>query len=673
MKHSNPFIITTALAFAIGIGIGFFKADSLPLLLPVVCLLLVVLAVFWFTSRNSFYNSPWFGGVLCIFFIALGCYKYQITVPEFQQQHYIHALTQQRPLVQLQIKEILKPDTYNYKYRAATQALDGVSCKGDIVYLITKDSLAKPLTIGDRVILNEKLTPVVGPKNPYQFNYAAYLKNQGIYHEIRSSYCEILKLEPAASSLKGYAEKFRNYCIYKLAQTSISQKELAVIQALILGQKKALDKQLYQSYAAAGAVHILAVSGLHVGILYAILLMLLAPVTRLEKGEIIRSISIVLSLWCYALVTGLSASVCRAVTMFSFFAFAQALGRKTSTINTLSLSFICLLMYNPLYVFQVGFQLSYLAVLSIITIQPKLASYYTPSNTLTKLLWNTMTVTIAAQIGLGPLSIYYFNQFPGLFFITNIIVLPLLGAVLSIGFVIVILGCFNILPDSMAKIYGGMIAILNDFITWIAAQDAFLFKEISFPKPLLFMSYGVIICLLVLCRKWNFKNLMFFLGSCGVTLGILTTMKVYPTPGHLIVFHKYKQTLLGVKQKHQTTLFVPDSITPALASLISSYKTANYNSSSAQEKLPKVFTYKETPVLILDSVGVFPKALQKPVVVLTQNTQIHLGRFIDSVSPRRIIADGSNYKSYVDRWRQTCIEKKIPFHSTYEKGAFIWQ
>ena len=673
MKHSNPFIITTALAFAIGIGIGFFKADSLPLLLPVVCLLLVVLTIFWFTSRNSFYNSPWFGGVLSLFFIALGCYKYQITIPKFQQQHYIHTLTQQRPLVQLQIKEISKPDTYNYKYRAVIEALDGVSCKGNIVYLITKDSLAKPLTIGDRVILNEKLTPVIGPKNPYQFKYAAYLKNQGIYHEIRSSYCEILKLEPAASSLKGYAEKFRNYCIYKLAQTSISQKELAVIQALILGQKKALDKQLYQSYAAAGAVHILAVSGLHVGILYAILLMLLAPVTRLEKGEIIRSVSIVLSLWCYALVTGLSASVCRAVTMFSFFAFAQALGRKTSTINTLSLSFISLLMYNPLYVFQVGFQLSYLAVLSIITIQPKLASYYTPSNTLTKLLWNTMTVTIAAQIGLGPLSIYYFNQFPGLFFITNIIVLPLLGAVLSIGFVIVVLGCFNILPDSMAKIYGGMIAILNDFIAWVAAQDAFLFKEISFPKPLLFMSYGVIICLLLVCRKWNFKNLMFFLGSCGVALGILTIMKVYPTPGHLIVFHKYKQTLLGVKQKHQTTLFVPDSITPALASLISSYKTANYNSSSAQEKLPTVFTYKETPVLILDSVGVFPKALQKPVVVLTQNTQIHLGRFIDSVSPRRIIADGSNYKSYLDRWRQTCIEKKIPFHSTYEKGAFIWQ
>ena len=656
-----------------GIIIGFFKAEFLPLLLPLVCLLLLVMSIFWYTNKNSFYNSPWFGITLCVFFIFLGCYKYQITIPAFQQNHYIHTLSQNRQLVQLQITEVLKPDTYNYKYRAATKALDGVSCKGDIVYLITKDSLAKPLSIGDRVILNGKLTPVNGPKNPYQFDYAAYVKNQGIYHEIRSSYNEILKLELAAPSIKGYAEQLRNYCIYKLAQTNIAQKQLAVIQALVLGQKSALDKQLYQSYAAAGAIHILAVSGLHVGILYAILVVLFAPVTKLTKGEIIRSVLIVLLLWCYALFTGLSTSVCRAVTMFSFFAFAQSLGRKNSTIYTLSLSFICLLFYNPLYLFQVGFQLSYLAVLSIILIQPKLSSYYTPCNKLVKILWNSTTVTIAAQIGLGPLTIYYFNQFPGLFFITNTIVLPLLGIILSIGFVVVVLGCLNILPISIAKLYGGIITLLNDFIAWVAGQDAFLFKKIYFPGEHLCISYGLIICVLWLCRKWNFKNLVLCLGSFGIALGLLTMMKVYPTPGHLVVFHKHNQTLLAVKQKNQVTMLVPDSITPGLERLISSYKTAHNNIDNRQEKTPRVFTYKDIPILILDSVGIFPSGIQKPIIVLTQNTQIHLGRFIDSVSPRHIIADGSNYKSYVDRWRKTCNEKKIPFHCTYEKGAFIWQ
>lgn len=631
------------------------------------------MSIFWYSNHTSLYNSPWFGLILSLFFISLGCYSYQNTIPAFQQHHYIHTLTQKRHIAQLQIKEVLKPNTYNYKYRATIQALDGVSCKGDIVYLITKDSLAKPLAIGDRVILNEKVSPVVGPKNPYQFNYAAYLKNQGIYHEISSSYCEILKLEPAASSLKGYAEQLRNYCIDKLAQTNMPEKQLAIIQALVLGQKRALDQQLYESYAAAGAIHILAVSGLHVGILYAILLLLYTPASRFKKGEIIRSILIVCSLWCYALFTGFSASVCRAVTMFSFFAIAESLDRKTSTINTLGLSFICLLFYNPLYLFQVGFQLSYLAVLSIITIQPILASYYKPRNKLSKLVWNTMTVTVAAQIGLGPLSIYYFNQFPGLFFITNCVVLPLLGVILGIGFVTVLLGCLDILPVGVAKIYGNVIGTLNDFIFWIAAQDAFLFKEISFPKPLLFMSYGVIICLLLVCRKWNFKNLMFFLGSCGVALGILTTMKVYPTPGHLIVFHKYKQTLLAIKETHQISFLHTDTLTPGLERLMANYKTAHDNIRYTQEKAPRVFTYKNTPVLILDSVGVIPKGIEKPFVVLTQNTQIHLERFIDSVSPRRIIADGSNYQSYVNRWKQTCYEKKIPFHSTYQKGAFIWQ
>ena len=120
-------------------------------------------------------------------------------------------------------------------------------------------------------------------------------------------------------------------------------------------------------------------------------------------------------------------------------------------------------------------------------------------------------------------------------------------------------------------------------------------------------------------------------------------------------------------------MLVPDSITPGLERLISSYKTAHNNIDNRQEKTPRVFTYKDIPILILDSVGIFPSGIQKPIIVLTQNTQIHLGRFIDSVSPRHIIADGSNYKSYVDRWRKTCNEKKIPFHCTYEKGAFIWQ
>ena len=174
LKDSNKFIITTAISLALGITIGFFKANLLPPLLPVVFLLLMVMSIFWYSNHTSLYNSPWFGVILSLFFISLGCYSYQNTIPAFQQHHYLHTLTQKRHIVQLQIKEVLKPNTYNYKYRATIQALDRVFCQADISYLVSKDSLAKPLAIGSRLLVNEKIRPVTEPKNPYQFNYASY-------------------------------------------------------------------------------------------------------------------------------------------------------------------------------------------------------------------------------------------------------------------------------------------------------------------------------------------------------------------------------------------------------------------------------------------------------------------------------------------------------------------
>ena len=636
-------------------------------------LLLLLLAFFWFTQQNKLHNTPWFGVILFLLFVCLGCYKYQRTLPMFQAKHYTHLLDSTRPLIQLQIKEVLKPDLYNNKYTAVIEALNGHKHTGRVLVSFTKDSLENPLKIDARVLLKGSFTTIASPKNPYQFNYARYLKKQGIYHQIKSAPSEILNLRYPKHSMRGYAERFRNYCIKKLEQTSITQKELAIIQALVLGQKRAVDTQQYREYAAAGAIHILAVSGLHVGVLYAILLVLFSPLLRVQKGEIIRSMCIISCLWGYALLTGLSPSVCRAVTMFSFFAIAQTLRRKTSTINTLSLSFLILLIFNPLFLFHVGFQLSYLAVLAILTIHPKLSKYYIPGNKVTSVVWNTATVTLAAQIGLAPLSIYYFHQFPGLFFITNILVLPLLGGILSMGILVIVLACFSILPESLAHFYGNTIGLLNNFIAWVARQDAFLFQEISFSGALLLASYFFLFSSLILWGKWHIKHITRWLCSCVLILLVLLAAHWNNTPSQLIVIHKSKQTMLAIKQGQSSILLMTDSVSKTMSNIISDYKTGSNSRNISEEEIPHIFKYKDTIVLILDKLGVFPKGLKNPVVLLTQSTQVHLERFIDSVQPIGIIADGSNYKSYVARWKETCRQKKIPFHSTYEKGAYIWE
>ena len=326
-----------------------------------------------------------------------------------------------------------------------------------------------------------------------------------------------------------------------------------------------------------------------------------------------------------------------------------------------------------MFLFDVGFQLSYLAVLAILTIHPKLSKYYIPGNKVTSVVWNTATVTLAAQIGLAPLSIYYFHQFPGLFFITNILVLPLLGGILSMGILVIVLACFSILPESLAHFYGNTIGLLNNFIAWVARQDAFLFQEISFSGALLLASYFFLFSSLILWGKWHIKHITRWLCSCVLILLVLLAAHWNNTPSQLIVIHKSKQTMLAIKQGQSSILLMTDSVSKTMSNIISDYKTGSNSRNISEEEIPHIFKYKDTIVLILDKLGVFPKGLKNPVVLLTQSTQVHLERFIDSVQPIGIIADGSNYKSYVARWKETCRQKKIPFHSTYEKGAYIWE
>ena len=230
----------------------------------------------------------------------------------------------------------------------------------------SKDSLQKSFLPDDVLLVYALISEIPEPLNPHQFDYAAYMKSIGVYGQLRISEKDVLQKHNGAKTLIGIAQNLRAEIIEKLEKTKLKTDERAIIQALILGEKKDIDKTLYDKYAAAGAVHILAVSGLHVGIIYGILLLLFKPLTRWKYGRYLQVILIVFALWAFAMLSGLSPSVTRSVTMFSFFALAKLLNRETSSINVLFLSFLTLLIINPLLIFQVGFQLSYMAVFFII-------------------------------------------------------------------------------------------------------------------------------------------------------------------------------------------------------------------------------------------------------------------------------------------------------------------
>src|SRR5690606_21059892 len=232
-----------------------------------------------------------------------------------------------------------------------------------------------------------------------------HMEKLGVYRQINVTPSEVHLSGKAANDLRAFAGILREGIVLRLRSYDFEPDELAIIQALLLGQRQEISQEIYSNYASAGVIHILAVSGLHVGIILILLNRLFKPLERLRWGRLIKLLLLLGLLWAFALLAGLSPSVVRAVSMFSFVAVGMQLKRRTSVLNTLFMSLMVLLLINPGFIRQVGFQLSYAAVFSIVLIQPHIYKIYKGKSKIIKYFWGLLSVTLAAQIGVLPLSL----------------------------------------------------------------------------------------------------------------------------------------------------------------------------------------------------------------------------------------------------------------------------
>ena len=673
MKFVNYPIVYFAILLGLGIVTAHFLTLNISFSIPVVLALIILLTVTWFSSRNQLFQSTSFGVTAFLCFFVIGFANYQIRLPKFQKDHYSNFLVdQESKLIQAKVIKVLKADFYYTKYIVEVQAISGEKATGSLLLRLKKDSIGEKFSIDDIVLVSAPPIALDKPLNPSQFNFARYMRTLNVYDELHISNEQLLKHTSGRPTLRGWAGRLRNKLLHKLESSSLGKDERAIIQALVLGDKRDIRTELYKDYAAAGAVHILAISGLHIGLLFLIFSTLLKPIKRIAYGNYMYPFILLIFLWCFALLAGLSASVTRAVTMFTFFVFASSINRETNTINTLFLSLFVLLFINPLWLFQVGFQLSYLAVFSILLIQPKLSRYYRPRFYLDKLLWDVFTVSIAAQVGIVPLSLYYFHQFPSLFFITNLVVLPLLGLILGGSLLLVLLSGLNLLPEKLTWIFNFLIGQLNNFISWIARQEQFLFEDIPFSEIKVAGCYLIILALFLLWEKVNFKRTLFVAVSFCLLIAIFLNDSSVAWEDQLVVFHRNKTTIVAYKQARNLRIFRSDSVQCLEKTYpVKGYRTAHMIENYSEENIPSIFKYRDQIFLVIDSMGVYPKELKKPIVLLTFSPKVHLERLLDSLEPKLIIADGSNYLTYVSRWQRTCEKKKLPFHHTGTKGAFI--
>lgn len=663
-----PVKLTLFLIF--GILIGYHYTISLWLATSLTFGLIALLGISW-TRKNILDNLP-FGILSLLCTICIGLMAVALTLPENNTKYYANFKLPSEQYLHLKIHEILKSNSYNNRYIAKVIKIDSIPSNGRILLISKKDTLNHKFKVDDEIYTLNLINEIGLPLNPYGFNYHNYLEKLGINYQVKVKSRDYLIRQNASLTLFGLTAALRQKIISGLEKSNFGEEELGIIQALLLGQRHELSKEVYTNYKNAGAVHILAVSGLHIGIVLLLLKFLLKPLERLPRGKTIVLIVTLGILWGYAFIAGLSPSVIRAVSMFSFVAYALYLNRPTSTYNILALSmFFILLSYDPMLLFQVGFQLSYAAVFSIFWLFPKLQHFWNPENLILKKCWQLLSVSLAAQIGVLPLSLFYFHQFPGLFFISNLMIIPFLGIILGLGFLVIILVLMDMLPDTLAEIYNELIKLMNLVIERIAHQESFIFRDIPFDSVQLVLSYFLIITTVYSFTDKKFKNILAVaLFIIAFQLWLISTTIIKSRQQKIIIFHKTGTSALLYQKGISLEVNCSDSV--SVVSLIKNLRVEKNIQKVTYKSLKNSYRIKDHRLLILNkSEMIFNKLPKTEYVLLNNSPKVNFNRFLDSIKPKSIIADGSNYMRDIKRWEKSCEDRKLPFYYTGEKGAFI--
>ncbi|MDR1369388.1 MAG: ComEC family competence protein [Dysgonamonadaceae bacterium] len=360
-----------------------------------------------------------------------------------------------------------------------------------IILYLPLNSSTEHLKSGDGISVKTTLKKPDQNKDS-EFNYADYLEKQGFaavgyvrknnwrLQEISMDFIDRIKIKGLRS---------QNYIIHIIKEIIPEEKNSSIAEALFVGYKSDLSPELKSAFAETGAAHILAVSGLHLSILFTALCLIVAPFNNISYLNQIFRILIILLLWFFTFITGLSPSIVRACVMTSFFCIGIVINRKSFTMNVLAASALFMLLYNPLYLFDVGFQLSYGAVIAIVLINPYLVKIKEFKSKISGYFWELSCVSIAAQLGTTPVSMFYFGQFPAIFLLTNIFAIPISGVLLILLPLSILL---RIIYDFPTFIFFPVNISLDFFVSGIEMLNNIPFsiiKGIRFDMWLLINSY----------------------------------------------------------------------------------------------------------------------------------------------------------------------------------------
>ena len=589
----------------------------------------------------------------------------------------------------VRIDEPLIEKARSYKANGYVEAIlqDGkkTPCKGKLLLYFSKDSTVPQLHYGDKILINKNLQAIKNSGNPGAFNYERYAAFQQLFHNVFLKDKDWVALnDNDGNAFNGFIFSARDKVLAVLQKyISDGKDELGIAEALLIGYTNDLDKDLVQSYSNTGVVHIIAISGMHLALIYVMLVWVFSRLPLIKRSTLAQVILILSCLWLFSLLTGGSASVIRSAVMFTFISIGKNFFRKAPIYNSLAASAFVMLLYNPYYLWDVGFQLSYLAVVGIIIFQKPIYHLLVIKNKKIDLVWQMAAVTLSAQVLTFPVCIYYFHQFPTLFLLTNLVVVPLSTIILYAEIFLVALAWIPYVGTYAGKITGWLVWLMNRFILWIDSLSFAVWDRIYANVLSTWVLYALVIAAGIWLMNKNKKAFKFAM----VCLLAFTMVQTY---GRWQIAKQHKLIVYNVAQhraidiiKGNAYRFIGDSIMLVDGVLqnfhlkpgrIAMQLTKRTDSIPELYKYGNFFQIGNKKVLFIDSAVVFevpPQKIDIDLIIISKNPKLYIPQLASVFNCGQYIFDASNSLWKIGKWQRDCEKLNLPFYSLPEKGAFI--
>lgn len=641
------------------------------------------------------YRKSWLFGIAIN--ILLFAFAYQLTIyktAKFTSTHF-SKFVNGRSFVYARLSQ-----SAIEKERSLKMVMDVLAVKNDsgwvrtsgkaMIYL-KKDERSLHLNYGDEIVFSTTFNSIPEPQNPGEFNYKRFLAFHNIFQQASANDINWKSIGiNSGNSILRYSYSLRDKLLNILRSENVKDDEYAVGAALMLGYSDKLDAEIISAYSSTGALHVLSVSGLHVAIVYVVFNWLLFFFDKFKHGHIIKAVILILMLWFYSALTGLSPSVLRAAAMFSFIIIAKAFDRYTNIYNTLAASAFLLLALNPYLIMEVGFQLSYIAVIGIVYIQPKISQWFETDNWLLGQIWTITAVSVAAQIATFPLGLHYFHQFPNYFLLSNFIVIPISTIIIYLGIALFAFAKLSFLASYLALGFSWSVWLLNYSVKQIEKWPHALLQGISISVLETWLIYGMV---LLFIYYFINRRSIYLISALGVVILILCSQIVEQNvqfrQNKFIVYNIPKTSAIDFISSKSNVLLTDSAFAKNESSLLFHVKhnwwdlginntkiiSENYYENDLHIMNNKIQFIDKRIVIInkdLDGngVGEHRKKVNIDYLIISNGPKLKMKNALEFYNPKQIIFDSSNPNYKLMKWKEECVELKQSYYSVSDSGAF---